>query len=139
MYIGETILSLSPDILDLLKNVSLFSGLSNEVLTRHLDHSNRITLTAGKTLLTPGDAYDNVYVVLSGRLRVSPDSSNNDPIAIVGAGEAVGETSILNANKALDYLIAETDCELLCINLATIWSLLNGSHHAAINMLNILS
>ena len=129
----------SPEILDLLKNVPLFSGLSNELLTQHLDYSKRITLAAGKTLLSPGDLNEHIYVILSGRLRVNPDSSNDEPVAMFGAGESAGEMSILNGSKALDYLIADTDCELLYVDLATVWALVNDSHQAARNMLNILS
>jgi diguanylate cyclase (GGDEF)-like protein len=56
-----------------------------------------------------------------------------------GAGESVGEKTILNGSKVVDYLSANTDCELLSIDLATIWSLVKGSHQAALNMLNVLS
>ena len=132
-------MSLSPKILELLKNVPLFSGLSNEVLIQHLDQANRINITAGKTLLAPGDANENIYVVLSGRLRVSPDKSSKDPIAMFGEGDSAGEMSILSGSKALDYLSAETDCELLCIDLTTLWTMVTDSHKAALNMLNILS
>jgi diguanylate cyclase (GGDEF)-like protein len=139
LNIGKPILSLSPKILKLLKTVPLFTGLSSEILNQYLEHANRISLTPGKALLAPGDANENIYVILSGRLRIHTDYINAAPVAMFGEGESVGEMSILNSNKALDYVIADTDCELLCIPLVTIWSLLNGSHHAALNMLNILS
>lgn len=132
-------MSLSPEIIDQLKNVPLFFGLSNKTLAKHLGHSNLITIPAGKVLLSPGNVNENMYVILSGRLRVTPDRSIEEPIAMFGSGESVGETSILNSKKSLDYFIADTDCELLCIDLTTIWSLINDSHHAALNMLNILS
>ena len=132
-------MSLSPEILDLLKNVPLFSGLPNELLNQHLDHTSRITVAAGRTLHSPGDANENIYIILSGRLRVNADSPDSDPIAMFGAGESVGETSILNGSKAIDYLIADTGCELLRIDLASIWSMVDSSHQAACNMLNLLS
>lgn len=132
-------MSLTPETLALLTNVPLFSGLSDELLLRHLDHSGRTTLAAGETLLSPGDSNENIYVILSGRLRVSPGNSDDEPVAMFGAGESVGETSILDDSRAFAYLIADTDCELLRVDLATIWSLVNGSHQAARNLLNILA
>ena len=132
-------MNLSPEILGLLKKVPLFSGLSSELLNQHLDNSGKVNFTAGRILLSPGDINEHIYVILSGRLRVNPESSNDEPIAMFGEGESVGEISILNGSKSLDYLIADTDCELLYIDLPTIWSLLDSSHQAARNMLNILS
>jgi GGDEF domain-containing protein len=132
-------LSLSPEVLGLLKNVPLFSGLSNEQLNLHLDYANRITIAAGKIMQSPGDSNENIYVILSGRMRISSDKPNDEPIAMFGAGESVGEMSILNGSNVLDYLIADTDCELLYVDSASIWSLVNSSHQAARNMLNILS
>lgn len=132
-------MSLSPEILDLLKNVPLFSGLPKELLAQHLGNAKRLTFAAGKILLSPGDASENIYVILSGRLRLNPQNPNDEPVAMFGEGESVGEMTILNGNKSLDYLIADTHCELLYIDLATIWSLLESSHHASLNMLNILS
>ena len=132
-------MSLSPKILGLLKDVPLFSGLSDEILIQHLSHINQISIPAGRTLLAPDDVNEYIYVILSGRLQVNPDKSGSDPIAMFGEGESVGEMSILNGNKALDYLSANTDCELLCIDPVSIWSLVKNSHRAALNMLNILS
>jgi diguanylate cyclase (GGDEF)-like protein len=132
-------LSLSPEVLDLLRKTPLFSGLTDELLTRHLYHSGRVPLAAGQILLSPGDSNENVYVILSGRLRVNPGSPDSESVAIFGAGESVGEMSILDDSRAFAYLVADSDCELLCVDLATIWSLLNGSHQAARNMLNILA
>jgi diguanylate cyclase (GGDEF)-like protein len=139
LYIGKSILSLSLNIPDLLKTVPLFSGLSNEILIKHLDLSKRLSLAAGQTLLAPGDVNENIYIVLSGRLRVCSDKTSSDIVAMFGEGESVSEMSILNGSKALDYLIADTNCELLCVDVATIWSLVKSSHHAALNMLNVLS
>ena len=132
-------MSPSPKIADLLNNVPLFSGLSNEILLSHVDLSNRINLVAGEILLAPGDENEYIYVILSGRLRINSDKSSDEPIAIFGEGESVSEMSILNGSKSRDYLIADTKCELLCIDPASVWSLLKSSHHAALNMLNILS
>ena len=132
-------MSLSPEALSLLKNVPLFSGLSKEQLSQHLDYSNRIALAAGEIMQSPGDSNENIYVILSGRMRINSDKPNGEPVAMFGSGESVGEMSILNGSKALDYLVADTDCELLYVDFASIWSLVNSSHQAARNMLNILS
>ena len=131
-------MSISPEILGHLKSVPLFAGVPNDLLIQHFNSSKRIALTAGTTFLSPGDSNENVYIILSGRMRICHRKAD-DPVAIFGAGDSVGELFILCGSKVFDYFIADTDCEMLYVDHAAIWSLVNGSHQAARNMLNILS
>jgi diguanylate cyclase (GGDEF)-like protein len=131
--------NLTDETLSLLQESPLFFGVSEEILGRHLEEASTLDLAPGQTLLSPGDANDKVYVILSGRLRLSSLSLGDEPIAMFGPGESVGEMSILDDSKAYAYLMADTECELLSIGHATLWSLVNDSHQAARNMLNILA
>src|SRR5450759_3970736 len=47
--------------------------------------------------------------------------------------------SMLGGAPVSAYVIAATDCELLAIDHAAMWELINSSHAAAHNMLNILT
>ncbi len=126
------------EVISLLKNVPLFSGVAYEHLTRHLANSSRISLAQGQVLRSPGEANDKVFVILSGRLRVNLAASNKEPIAIFGAGESVGEMTFLD-DKGYTLLVADTESKVLCVNRTAIWALINDSHSAAINLLNILA
>ena len=61
------------------------------------------------------------------------------PLSLFGPGESVGEMSLLDDSRAHAYLIADTDCELVTIDHATLWTMINDSHQVARNMLNILA
>jgi diguanylate cyclase (GGDEF)-like protein len=135
----ESTENLNEATLNLLQEVPLFFGVPDELLNRHLENAKYIDLTPGQTLLSPGDANENLYVILSGRLRVNASNRDEEPIALFGPGESVGEMSILDDSKAFAYLQADTDCELLAIDHATMWMLINDSHQAARNMLNVLA
>lgn len=132
-------MNLSEVILQLLEEVPLFFGVPEELLNRHLEDASLISLTSGQTLLSPGESCEKIYVILSGRLRVNSGGLSDEPLALFGTGETVGEMSILDDSKSFSYLIADTDCDLLSIDHASIWSLINDSHQAARNMLNILA
>ncbi|MGC2048837.1 MAG: GGDEF domain-containing protein, partial [Gallionella sp.] len=93
----------------------------------------------GQVLLVPGQPNNTIYIILSGRLRIQSQESAAEPIAILGEGECVGEMSMLGDAPVSAYVVAATDCKLLAIDHAAMWELINSSHAAAHNMLNILT
>lgn len=129
----------SPEILKTLETVPLFHGVPGELLARSLSESMLHTLTSGEVLLVPGQANNVIYIILSGRLRIQSKDSHVEPLAILGEGECVGEMSIIGDAPVSTYVIAATDCKLLAINHIALWELINSSHAAAHNMLNILT
>jgi diguanylate cyclase (GGDEF)-like protein len=129
----------SPGVLEILENSPLFHGVPSELLVDNLGQSRLHTLKAGEVLLVPGQANNVIYIILSGRLNIQSNASRIEPIAILGEGECVGEMSVLGGAPVSAYAIAATDCRLLAISHTAIWGLINNSHEAAHNMLNILT
>jgi diguanylate cyclase (GGDEF)-like protein len=129
----------SPGVLEILESSPLFHGVPSDMLVDNLGQSKLHTLKAGEVLLVPGQANDVIYIILSGRLNIQSNASRIDPIAILGEGECVGEMSVLGGSPVSAYAIAATDCQLLVIGNPAIWELINNSHEAAHNMLNILT
>lgn len=132
-------MSQSPDILKILRTTPLFRGVLGDLLVKHLRGSRVEQWPSGKILLVPGQANDTIYIILSGRLNIQSKESGVDPIAILGEGECVGEMSMLGGEPVSAYAIAASDCELLAIEHSVMWELINSSHAAANNMLNILT
>ncbi len=128
-----------PEILKILRSTPLFHGVLNDSLIKHLSKSRIKPLASGKPLLVPGQTNDTIFIILSGRLRIQSRESDIEPIAILGEGECVGEMSMLGDTPVSAYAIAATDCQLLAIDHAAMWKLINSSHAAAHNMLNILT
>lgn len=129
----------SPEILKVVQSAALFHGVTETMLFQHLNRAERFHLAAGETLLTPGQANDTIYILLYGRLRVQAKANDVEPIAILGEGECVGEMSMLGAAPVSAHVIATTSCDLLAIDHTAMWALINSSHAAAHNMLNILT
>ncbi len=130
---------LSPEILKVLESAPLFLGIPNQLLAGQLSESRLHTLPAGQVLLVPNQPNNTIYIILSGRLRIQTQESSDEPIAILGEGECVGEMSMLGSEPVSAYVLAATDCRLLAIDHAAMWELINSSHAAAHNMLNILT
>lgn len=129
----------SPEILSVLESAPLFRGIPVHLLARDLNESGLRLLAANEALLAPGQANDTIHIILSGRLHIQSKNSGVEPIAVLGEGECVGEMSMLGDAAASAYVIAATECKLLALDHATLWELINSSHAAAHNMLNILT
>jgi diguanylate cyclase (GGDEF)-like protein len=130
---------LSPEILTVLQTAPLFLGIPRHLLAKHLDESKLHSLTAGQVLLVPNRPNNSIYIILSGRLRIQSHESEAEPIVILSVGECVGEMSMLADAPVSMYVVADTDCKLLAIAHATMWELINNSHAASYNMLNMLT
>ena len=86
-----------------------------------------------------GKSNDSIYVVLSGRLRIHLGSPKSEAVEMFGQGDCVGEMStLLDDGQVSAYVIADTHCELLVIDRAIVWSLINDSQKTARNLLNML-
>jgi CRP-like cAMP-binding protein len=129
----------SPEIIKVLRTAPLFQGVPDKLLIEKLSESELRTLNSGETLLVPGQVNNVVYVILFGHLSIQTKDSGVEPIAMLGEGECVGETSIIGDRHIPTYIIAATDCKLLAIDQAALWELIDNSHQAALNMLRVLS
>lgn len=130
---------LSPEILKVLESAPLFLGITKHLLAKHLSESRLHPLTTGQVLMVPSQPNNTIYIILSGRLRIQSHESEAKPIVILGVGECVGEMSMLGDAPVSMYVVADTDCKLLAIDHASMWVLINSSHAAAYNMLNMLT
>lgn len=129
----------SPELLSVLETAPLFRGIPSKLLTKSLSQATLKSLNSGETLLVSGQSNDLIYIIISGRISIQLKKSDVEPIAMLGAGECVGEMSILGGGHVSAYVIAATDCKLLAIGHNTLWEMIDRSHVAAHNMLSILA
>jgi CRP-like cAMP-binding protein len=83
----------------ILSEVALFRGLPAEQLSKIEAHLRRRTLPAGANVITAEDPGETVYVVLEGSVKVyvSRPDGTEVILAILGAGEIVGEMSLADS------------------------------------------
>ncbi|MFT6291245.1 MAG: CRP-like cAMP-binding protein [Ilumatobacter sp.] len=99
--------------LEVLKNVSLFSACSNKELDKVAKASDVITMTAGTMVMDQGQMGREAFVVLEGSVTVK---RNNRKVATLGAGDVVGEMSLLDKGPRTATVVCETDTTLLVID-----------------------
>jgi small-conductance mechanosensitive channel/CRP-like cAMP-binding protein len=97
--------------------IDLFGGLDDAERTR-LAHDGRERLFgAGERVVRQGDQGESMFVVLSGRVRVTIEPSGRE-VAVTGGGGVFGEMSMLTGDPRTATVTAATDARLLEITAA---------------------
>jgi len=105
----------SDSIIELLKHTDLFSRVSDRELRALAKLLKERHLKRNQILFRQGDTPDSLYVVTSGRLKISaPDKSGQEKVlAFLGAGEIVGEMGLLGGTPRSATAAGSTDVDLL--------------------------
>ncbi|NPU82896.1 MAG: GGDEF domain-containing protein [Syntrophaceae bacterium] len=122
-----------------LERIRLFRYVNLDSIMGLLEACSIRTLQEGEILLQPGRSNTNVYLILSGKVRIHLESMDADPLTILGAGETVGEMSVLDGKLTSAFAVAHEICQLLVMDEDILWSLVHSSHAAACNLLVILT
>ena len=96
-------------------------------------------LARGDVLISPGNTERNLCLLLRGSLQVFLGSTEEDLVAVLEAGQAVGELSLIDQKAPSATVVAAEDCRVLVVPEAVFWSLLDASHEATLNLLHMLS
>ena len=105
---------------DIIASVPLFSGLSADERRWLWADSKRIGVAPGERLIEEGAPGDALFIVLSGELEVTKrDGEREIVLATRGAGQVIGEMSILDAAPRTASVRAVRQAELLQIDAAT--------------------
>ncbi len=82
-----------------LTNVALFQGLEPEQMSRVSGSLYRKSYEAGKMIITEGQPGEVIYIILSGTVKVFVTQLDGSDviIAILGAGDTVGEMSMMDS------------------------------------------
>jgi len=100
-----------------LKSVSLFASLSPEDLRALAPMVTRRAAPRGTPIMHEGDAIDSLYVVMSGRLKVTMGEADGKEtiLAILGPGEFFGEMGLIDDAPRSASVVAIEPCELLAV------------------------
>lgn len=122
-----------------LERAQLFANISLESVEHLLERCHKLNLERGEHLLEAGAANSHLYLVLQGELRVYLADRGMPEHAVFGAGNCVGELSLLDGQRASALVLAATDTRLLAMPHEVLWALVDCSHGVARNLLAIMA
>lgn len=123
----------------LLSGLGLFAGVDPDAALPAIACTGRLDLAPGQTLLSPDRPNRNVYVLLSGSMKVYLESTAAPALFTLGPGDCTGEMSIIEEKDPSAWVVAESDCHLMVIDQTILWELIDASHAFSRNLLRVLS
>lgn len=114
-------------ISDSLERAELFAGLSRETLSAIAGAMRPETYTAGQTIFSRGETGSNLYLVTSGRVRISVTSSEGRELTFrfVEAGEVLGEIAAIDEGLRTADALAVTAVEAQVLGAAQLARLMD--------------
>jgi small-conductance mechanosensitive channel/CRP-like cAMP-binding protein len=103
-----------PELLPLLQEITLFEALKAEELAELNAHVRPLLLEPGEVLFTQGGTEATLYIVVSGILQISQhtEPSGEQIAGFIGAGEYMGEISLITGAPYAATATARTHCKL---------------------------
>jgi len=101
-----------------LKRISMFSGMTPEqlrVLTSHMEEQHFLP---GEVIMYEGDFSQELYVLVSGRVRIAKDYSgpHERTLAVLTQGDFLGDMAIFENAPRSATAVTEEEAELLVLS-----------------------
>lgn len=97
------------------------AGKDGQEAVRELQEAGEwLRLSVGDTLYRPGDPATGMYLVVSGRLQVTPVDEDGQTGYQVARGESVGELAVLGDSSREEEVVAVRDSHLLHLPAAVV-------------------
>jgi predicted acylesterase/phospholipase RssA/CRP-like cAMP-binding protein len=117
-----------PELLTLLADVPFFAVLDEAVRQELATQLEPVHMAAGQVVFQQGDPGDGLYLVVSGRLRVSVAADGPERMLYdLGRGAIVGEMALLTDRPRAATVHAVRDSDLLLLRVSSFTSLLERS------------
>lgn len=108
-----TVLRRRSDRIDTLKQIPLFSALSQKDLNEVAKRADEVAVSKGTVIAEQGERGSQCFVIVRGAVSVR---RNNRKISLYGQGEVLGEMSLLDGKPRTASLRVEEDAVLLVIS-----------------------
>jgi len=124
----------------MLRSISLFADMSDDEISDLVAIGDLVSVPAGRVMFERGAPGDAMYVLLSGRVRVSCVVDESDvEMTVLAPGDYLGEVAVLGGGTRTARARAVVDSELFEICREPFMTLLTTSPHAMSSVLGRLS
>jgi CRP/FNR family cyclic AMP-dependent transcriptional regulator len=124
-----------------LAELSLFRGLPPERLRRLGEILRKKTVPSGTNMITAEQPGEVVYVILEGTVKILIEQVDGREVilAFLGAGDTVGEMSLVDSSGRSANVMTMEKCTLLWMDRATFQDLLRNVPEFAQNLVKLLA
>lgn len=124
-------------LIETLRSTEIFSGLSDSMLETIAANCTRVKRGKGVQFVFQGEPGHTMFVVLKGRVSVTTINEHGDEVFVAerGAGDTIGEMSLLDGSRRSAHVTTSTECELLILERDTFVRCLRESPELALKIM----
>lgn len=122
-----------------LRDLFVLRRVPEELVLEAFSGCRVIEIDEGRYLLRAGQSNQDLYLIISGSFTVHLDSPETEPVALLNAGETVGELSVIDDSPVSAFVVARSPSRVLEVKESSFWKLISTSHDFARNMLLLLT
>jgi len=125
----------------LLSSVSIFASIGERDIDRLLGVTTTKRLDKKEVLFRKGDPGNQLYGVLSGRLKVMAAGKDGKELVfnLMGPGEVIGEIALMDSDVRSATVVAIESVELLTLHRRELLPFLEGHPKVAIHLAGVLA
>jgi CRP-like cAMP-binding protein len=118
----------------------LLRGWPADAIKMLLDRARIVALDKGRVLFSKGDRGTSACLVLEGSLRITTPAADGREVllALIGAGEIVGEIAMLDGQQRTATVTAETDCRIMILERRDVLETIRRHPEVAMRLLEVL-
>lgn len=126
---------------NILTLIPLFKGLGEKELSWIAQRAHRRLFTAGASIVTAEQPGEAVYIILAGTVKIHIEQADGRDVvlAIVGAGDTIGEMSLLDSAGRSASAVALEASLLLWMDKSAFQEMLVTFPPVALNLVRIMS
>jgi predicted acylesterase/phospholipase RssA/CRP-like cAMP-binding protein len=129
-----------PELTAFLAGIPLFAALDENIRLELAVELEPVNVAAGEMIFRQGDAGDGLFLVVSGRLRVSVAADGPErALYDIGRGAIVGEMALLTDRPRAATVQAVRDSDLLLLRVSSFRSLLERSPALVSGVIRLLA
>lgn len=131
----------SDDTRTILPDIALFKGLGETQLAWIAQRAHRRLFPAGASIVTAEQPGEAVYIILVGTVKIHIEQADGRDVvlAIIGAGDTLGEMSLLDSAGRSASAVTLEDSLLLWMDKAAFQQMLAEFPPVALNLVRIMS
>jgi CRP/FNR family transcriptional regulator len=129
------------EINEVLRKAPLFEALDEEDTAALRSSVNEVRLGRGQTLFSEGDEGDRLYVILSGKVKLTRTAvdGRENLLGVLGPSEMFGELSLFDPRPRTASAVAVTDSVLAGLGHDDLRPFLSSRPHVSLQLLKALA
>jgi len=119
----------------ILKTVSIFSDIPDELLARIAQLTEEVEVKAGEELITQGELGTSMFIIVSGKVRAHV---GDQELAVLEDRQVFGEFAALSSEPRSASISAIEDCYLFVLEQELLYELMEERFDVARRIINVL-